>query len=59
MFSLNDCLWLPEDADIFEEQQPKKKTYYSDVYDLGDCMLCLNDCLYLFCYSNALNIHMR
>ena len=59
MFSLNDCLWLPEDADIFEEQQPKKKTYYSDVYDLGDWMLYLNDCLCLLYCSNALNFHMR
>ena len=60
MFSLNDCLWLSEDADIFEEQQSKKKTDYSDVYDLGDCMLCLNDCLCLLYYSNALlNFHMR
>ena len=50
MFSLNDCLWLSEDADIFEEQQSKKKTDYSDVYDLGDCMLCVNDCLCLFYY---------
>ena len=59
MFSLNDCLWLSEDADIFEEQQSKKKTDYSDVYDLGDCMLCLNDCLCLLYYSNALNIHIQ
>ena len=59
MFSLNDCLWLSDKADIFEEQQSKKKTDYSDVYDLGDCMLCLNDCLCLLYCSNALNFHMR
>ena len=56
MWGLNDCLWLSEDADIFEEQQSKKKTDYSDVYDLGECMFHLNDCLCLFYCSNALNI---
>ena len=59
IFSLNDCFWLSEDADIFEEQQSKKKTDYSDVHDLGDCMLCVNDCLCIYYCSNALNIHMR
>ena len=47
MFSLNDCLWLSEDADIFEEQQSKKKNYYFNVYDPGDCMFHLHDCLCL------------
>ena len=55
MFSLNDCLWLSED----EEQQSKKKIYYSDVYNLGDWMLCLNDCLCLLYYSNALIMHLQ
>ena len=59
MFSLNDCLWLSEDADIFEEQQSKKKNYYFNVYDLGDCMFHLHDCLCLLYYSNALNIHIQ
>ena len=57
MLSLNDCLWLSEDeADIFQEQQSKTKTYISNAYDLGDSMFHLNDCLCLFYCSNALNI---